>query len=57
MANLQQFPMSGLENKEKVSLTECKRQDPEEDPQMAKGTRKSDIDGFPDCSSKLELGI
>ncbi|CAM0957948.1 unnamed protein product [Alopecurus aequalis] len=57
MANLQQFPMSGLQEMEKVSLTECKRQDPEEDPQMDKGTKKSDIDGFPDSSGKLELGI
>ncbi|XP_020189892.1 protein NETWORKED 2A [Aegilops tauschii subsp. strangulata] len=28
---------------------------PEEDPLMDKATRKPDIDGLPDCSSKLEL--
>uniref|UniRef100_A0ACD5W560 Uncharacterized protein n=1 Tax=Avena sativa TaxID=4498 RepID=A0ACD5W560_AVESA len=56
MANLQQFLMNELQEKEKenVSLTECKKQKPEEDPHMDNPTRNPDID---DCSSKLELGI
>nr|XP_051225784.1 protein NETWORKED 2A-like [Lolium perenne] len=57
MANLQQIPMSGLEDKENVPLSECKKQDPEEDPQMDKATQKPDIDGFADSSVKSELAI
>uniref|UniRef100_A0ACD5ZGY6 Uncharacterized protein n=1 Tax=Avena sativa TaxID=4498 RepID=A0ACD5ZGY6_AVESA len=57
MENLQKFLMNGLQEKENVPLTECKKQKSEENPHMDNATRKPDIDGFPDCSGKLELGI
>ncbi|KAM3400106.1 hypothetical protein ACQJBY_005163 [Aegilops geniculata] len=55
MANMQQLLMSGLQDKEMVLLTECKKKESEEDPQMDKATRKPEIYGFPDCPSNLEL--
>ncbi|KAE8797441.1 kinase-interacting protein 1-like [Hordeum vulgare] len=55
MANMQQLLMSGLQDKEMVLLTECKKKESEEDPQMDKATRKPEIYGFPDFSSNLEL--
>jgi hypothetical protein len=57
MANLQQIPMSGLQGEENVSLGECKKHDPKEDPLMDKATQKPDIDGFTDSSIKSELAI
>ncbi|VAH13200.1 unnamed protein product [Triticum turgidum subsp. durum] len=56
MANMQQLLMSGLQDKEMVLLTECKKKESEQDPQMDKATRKPEIYGFPDCPSNLELG-
>uniref|UniRef100_A0A452XRB4 NAB domain-containing protein n=1 Tax=Aegilops tauschii subsp. strangulata TaxID=200361 RepID=A0A452XRB4_AEGTS len=38
-----------------ASSGEYEKIKPEEDPLMDKATRKPDIDGLPDCSSKLEL--
>lgn len=55
MAIMQQLLTSGLQDKEMVLLTEYKKKESEDDPQMDKATRKPEIYGFPDCPSNLEL--